>query len=98
LFFNNNYIFLDFNNLENSNKNILKKIKLINKTKNKISLEIRNNLNLLFIILFNKKQNFNLFDSFINSFFIYINIKSKNQLFINILDLNKYYSYFIYNS
>jgi hypothetical protein len=55
LFFNNNHISLDFNNLENFNKNILKKIKLINKTKNKIGFEIRNNLNLLFIILFNKK-------------------------------------------
>ena len=53
-FFNNNYIFLNFNNLENSNKNILKKIKLINKIKNKINLEIRNCLILLFIALFNK--------------------------------------------
>jgi hypothetical protein len=64
--------------LKNSNKNILKKIKLINKTKNKIDFEIRNNLNLLFIILFNKKQEFNLFNSPINSFFAYINIKPKN--------------------
>jgi hypothetical protein len=54
-FSNNNYIFLDFNNLENFNKNILKKIKLINKIKNKINLEIRNNLIFLFIILFNKE-------------------------------------------
>ena len=53
-FFNNNYIFLNFNNLESFNKNILKKIKLINKIKNKINLEIRNYLILLFIILFNK--------------------------------------------
>ena len=53
-FFNNNYIFLNFNNLENFNKNILKKIKLINKIKNKINFEIRNYLILLFIILFNK--------------------------------------------
>jgi hypothetical protein len=40
LFSNNSYIFLNSNNLENFNKNILKKIKLINKIKNKIGLEI----------------------------------------------------------
>jgi hypothetical protein len=55
LFSNNNYIFLNLNDLENSNKNILKKIKLINKIKNKIDFKIRNNLNLLFIVLFNKE-------------------------------------------
>jgi len=51
---NNNYISLDFNNLESSNKDILKEIKLINKTKDKIGLKIRNYLILLFITLFNK--------------------------------------------
>jgi hypothetical protein len=98
LFFNSSHISLDFNDLENSNKDILKEIKLINKTKDKIGLEIRNGLNLLFIILFNKKQDFNLFDSFINSFFACVSIRPKDQSFMDILDLSKYYLYFIYNN
>jgi hypothetical protein len=95
---NSSYISLDFNNLESFNKNVLKEIKLINKTKNKIDFEIRNYLFLLFIVLFNEQQDLNLFDSFINSFFIYVNIRPKDQSFIDTLDLNKYYLYFIYNN
>jgi hypothetical protein len=95
---NGSYISLDSNDLESSNKDVLKEIKLINKTKDKIGLEIRNCLILLFIALFSEQQDLNLFDSPINSFFACVSIRPRDQSFMDTLDLSQYYSYFIYSS
>jgi hypothetical protein len=63
---NNSNNFLE---LESSNKDILKEIKAINKSKDLVGLEIKDSIIKLLIELFKEEQNLNLFDSAINYFF-----------------------------
>lgn len=82
--------------LESSNKEILKKIQEINKSKDSLSLKIKDSLIDLLISLFKQKTDLNIFDSSINSFFAIVNIRTKDKSFKGSLELSQDYSKFIY--
>jgi hypothetical protein len=68
-YFNNNNKFNNFLELKSFNKDILKEIKTVDKSKDLVCLEIRDSIIKLLIELFKEEQNLNLFDSAINYFF-----------------------------
>ena len=82
--------------LESSNIDILKKIQDINKSKDTLSLKIKELLLELIIKLFKQKTDLNIFDSSINSFFAVISIRIKDRSFRDSLELSQDYSKFIY--
>ena len=82
--------------LSNSNKEILKKIKEINQSKESLSIEIKSTLLDLLIRLLKQRTNLYIFDSCFNSFFATISIKAKDYSFEDSLYLSQSYSKFIY--
>ena len=84
--------------LDSSNIEILKRIKEINKSKDSLSLEIKELLIELLIKLLKQTTDLYIFDSSINSFFASISIRAKDYSFKDSLDLSQDYSKFIYSS
>ena len=83
--------------LDSSNIEILKRIKEINKSKDSLSLKIKELLIELLIKLLKQTTDLYIFDSSINSFFASISIRAKDYSFKDSLDLSQDYSKFIYS-
>jgi superfamily II DNA helicase RecQ/predicted RNA binding protein with dsRBD fold (UPF0201 family) len=88
---------LIFQILESSNIEILDEIRDINKSKDSISLKIKDLVVKLLISLFRQETDLYIFDSAINSFFASISIRN-NSSFKDTLELSQDYSKFIYSS
>ena len=82
--------------LESSNIEVLKKIQEINKSRDSLSVKIKDLLLELIISLLKQSTDLNIFDSSINSFFASISI-GKNKAIKDSLLLSQDYSKFIYS-
>ena len=83
---------------ESSTSRILKQIRLINKSKDRISIQIKDLLLQIIIRLFIQRLDLDIFDSPISCFFASISIRAKDRSIRDTLDLSQYYSRFIYSS
>jgi superfamily II DNA helicase RecQ len=81
-----------------STSKVIGKIEEINSSKDKISLEIKDKLIELLILIFVNKTDLYIFDSSINCFFACKSIRENNLSIRDTLDLSQYYSRFIYCS
>jgi superfamily II DNA helicase RecQ len=83
--------------LESSNLEIIEQIKAINKSKDLISIEIKELILELIISLIKESPTLDIFSSSFNSFFATISIRVKDYSFKDSLELSQEYSKFIYS-